>query len=172
MANQRLSQILTFNKNITKAISNNSKESLGEYVQLSLFDYRPRKTVKIAAADELSFHSMQNFLNSGCIARIVDIRKYPDFFSVYNSMASALENFKEANICYYHFPIDIASHSNASARWRMRTKIHEALSCEVGTNEACLWLVQNARMKTEVIDEFSRLPELGNSWNIEIEPNF
>ena len=75
---------------------------------------------------EMNFHSFQNLLRENKPKLLLDTRKYPEFYSVYESLRKAREEFKAQGVEYIHLPL-LAVDEPAQVFWAQLTDLKEKI---------------------------------------------
>lgn len=104
MTNVRL-RLVHSQRNSMKAQRERAQWGFENAKQLSLFEGLNRIKICFVPVAELSPHSFMRALEDISPALMLDTRAFPDFFSVFVSVESALDEFQRRGIKYRQMPV-------------------------------------------------------------------
>lgn len=136
--------------------------------QLPLFDDE-KNHILMVALDGMNSSKFKGLLESKKPLIIIDTRSFPDFYSIYNSLRDAFDEFKHLEIQYFHAPMKLAKIVDAEVASSVRENIVEALlkTSEMikSKGQMTFLLTQNEDNKKKIFNGFSSLKELHDDWD-------
>jgi len=139
--------------------------------QLKLFDELDRDNLILIAMSHMDAFSFSKLIEIENPASIIDTRKYPDFFGLFNSTKVALESFRKSKIEYVHAPVRWFARQETEDSWTIRSSLVDGLSRAKGVSDfhgrSFFLLISTDEMKAACSSAVVTLPDFEQHWKLQ-----
>lgn len=156
-----------------EATASHSRERWGfeNAKQLKLFGECDLARLLIVPMNEMDKFRFSKLLEGEMPSSIVDTRKYPDFFGLFESTSAALEKFRSSQIEYVYAPVRWSAVQTAADSWTVRSSLIDGLSRAKEVSDsygrAFFLLISTNEMKEACSATFASLPGFEQHWQLQ-----